>query len=82
MSPSREQFELAFFDAMALTRTIFADLRNGSISREKAKSMIQDLSVRARDDDMNLFSSLPEGFLASGEMRALSILLEKAAKEF
>ena len=82
MSPSREQFELAFFDALALTRTIFADLRNGSISRDKAKSMIQDLSVRARDDDMNLFSSLPEGFLASGEMRALSILLEKAAKEF
>ena len=82
MSPSREQFELAFFDALALTRTIFADLKAGSISRDKAKTMIQDLSVRARDDDMNLFSSLPEGFSSSGEMRALSVLLETAAKGF
>jgi hypothetical protein len=44
--------------------------------------MIQDLSVRARDDDMDLFSALPEGFTSSGEMRALAVLLEKAAKGF
>ncbi|MBR3923048.1 MAG: serine/threonine protein kinase [Kiritimatiellae bacterium] len=82
LSPSREQFELAFFDALALTRSIFADLKAGSISRDKAKSMIQDLSIRARDDDMDLFSALPEGFTSSGEMRALAVLLEKAAKGF
>ena len=82
MSPSREQFELAFYDALALTYGIFADLKAGSISRDKAKSMIQDLSVRARDDDMYLFSALPEGFTSSGEMRALAVLLEKAAKGF
>ena len=82
LSPSREQFELAFFDALALTRSIFADLKNGSISRDKARSMILNLSVRARDDNTDIFSALPEGFLASGEMRALSILLENAAKGF
>ena len=82
LSPSREQFELAFFDALALTRGIFADLKAGSISRDKAKTMIQDLAVRARDDDMDVFSTLPEGFTSSGEMRALSVLLEKAAKGF
>ena len=76
------EFELAFFDALALTRSIFADLKAGSISRDKAKTMIQDLAVRARDDDMDVFSTLPEGFTSSGEMRALSVLLEKAAKGF
>ena len=57
-------------------------MKKGAISSDKAKSMILGLSVRAKEEDIDIFSALPEGFSSSGEMRALSILLENAAQGF
>jgi serine/threonine protein kinase len=79
--PSRNQFELALFDAQALTSSIFANLKTGEISRAKAKNDLCMLLKRTKQEDFEIFSQLPEGFVSSGEMRALSILFEEAVKK-
>ena len=78
--PSVEQFNLAFYDALALTHGMFADLRSGAITVAKAQSMLKEMARRAENDEFELFSSLPDGFTASGETLALSMLLESAVK--
>ena len=79
--PSREDFEHAMLDALALTHETFLDLKNGRISRDKVKSRLHELSVLARNDDMGLFSGLPEGFVNSGGTEALARLLDEAVKK-
>jgi hypothetical protein len=39
------------------------------------------LLKRTKQEDFEIFSQLPEGFVSSGEMCALSILFEEAVKK-
>lgn len=78
--PSREQFRSAMVDALVLTQGIFADLKEESISLEKARADISALWRRARAEDEDLFLGLPDSYSSSGENTALSILLKDAVK--
>lgn len=79
--PSIEQFRSAMVDALVLTQGIFADLREETISSEKARAEISQLWRRAKADDMDLFSGLPDSYSSSGETVALTILLKNAVKK-
>ena len=79
--PSREQFRSAMIDALVLTQDLFADLKAGGISMAKAKSELARLWGKARRDDFDLFSDIPDSYSPSGETAALAILLRDAAKK-
>lgn len=78
--PSREQFRSAMVDALVLTQGVFADLKDEIITKAKAKSEILALLRQAKNDDLDMFSGLPESYSSSGESAALTILLKNAAK--
>jgi len=78
--PSREQFQFAMVDALLVTRDLFVDLRKGEISTARARSELERLRDKARFDYMDMFSALPPCYMASGEVQALGMLLDNAAK--
>ena len=76
---SRDQLSAAIVDAWALGHGVFLDLRKGKINREKAASVLEHLSERAANDDLNLFNDYPM-YAPSGENQALAELLHAAAE--
>jgi hypothetical protein len=79
--PSRAQLVLARIDAWVLTNGLFADLRDGKISREKAVGELQQLLNIAKEDDLSLFA--PERthcdfYTQIGDTAALAYLLQEA----
>lgn len=78
--PSRETFRQSMFDALALTHSVFLDMKKGLVTRDKARKMLLDMSARAKNDDFNLFSSLPDSYSQCGDTQALAILLENAGE--
>ena len=76
--PTRSQFEMARIDAWVLTHDIFADLKTGKITREKASDDLHRLAKMAADDDLSLFSSL-DLYNQLGEGMPLAYLLNSAA---
>lgn len=76
--PTRSQFEMARIDAWVLTHDIFADLKTGKITREKASDDMHRLAKMAADDDLSLFSSL-DLYNQVGEGMPLAYLLNSAA---
>ena len=75
--PSRGQFELARIDAWVLTHSLFADLKAGKVSREKAVDEMSRLAKRAADGDMGLFDHL-DSYAQVGDGAALAYLLNSA----
>ena len=75
--PSRNQFVLARIEAWALTHDIFADLKGGKITGEKALSELQRLAQMAKTDDPNLFNSVKD-YVPVGENAPLAYLLDTA----
>lgn len=78
--PSREAFRQSMIDALALTHSMFSDLKNGLVTCGKARRMLQDMSAKAKDDDFDLFSSLPDTYSQCGDTQTLAILLENAVE--
>ena len=78
--PSREQFSFAMLDALVLTQGVLEDLRNGTITADKARVELERLGDRARNDYVGLFSETPACYTPSGEREALAMLMEGAAK--
>ncbi len=78
---SHEQYRSAMLDALVLTQGIFADLREGVITKSKAKTELKRLSVRAKRGDMDLFAGFPDGFNQIGDNEVLAILLKNAANK-
>ena len=79
--PSRNQLMLARIDAWVLTHDIFADLKSGKITREKAKSDLRRILRLARADDMALFEPEVircESYTQVGESEPLAFLLQSA----
>ena len=79
--PSRDQFKVAMIDALALTHGIFSDLKAGAITTVKAHAELEKLLAMAREEDLDLFSSLPVSYISSGEYAALAILFEGAVRK-
>ena len=78
--PSRGQFEASRIDAWALTHDIFADLKSGKITREKAIDDLNQLAKRAKDDDMSLFDAAElSSYTQAGDLPPLAFLLYSAA---
>ncbi len=79
--PSTSQFGAAMIDAFVLTQGIFADLKEGVVSREKAKAELGRLyKLAKKEDDESLFSGLPDSYSSSGEYKALAMLFKDALK--
>ena len=79
--PSRNQFALARIDAWVLTHGLFADLRDGKISREKAVSELRRLLRMAKSDDPALFDperTRCDPYAQVGDSGALAYLLQSA----
>ena len=79
--PSRNQLMLARIDAWVLTHGIFADLKSGKISLEKAKGEFRRFLRLARSDDMALFEPETiqcEAYTQAGESAPLAFLLQSA----
>ena len=78
--PSRGQFEMSRIDAWALTHDMFADLKSGKITREKAIDDLRQMADRAKDDDMSVFGA-PElsSYNQAGDLQSLAFLLYSAA---
>ena len=78
--PSRSQFEMARIDAWVLTHGIFADLKSGKITREKAVDDLRLLAKKAEDADVTLFDvALPAIYTQVGDVAPLVFLLRSAA---
>ena len=79
--PSRNQFALARIDAWVLTHDLFADLKDGKITRETAVSELRRLRRMAADDDMRLFEpemTRCDMYSQQGEYMPLVYLLQAA----
>jgi serine/threonine protein kinase len=79
--PSRNQLMLARIDAWVLTHDLFADLKDGKITREKAVSELRRLRRMAADDDMRLFEpemTRCDMYSQQGESAPLVYLLQAA----
>ena len=79
--PSRKQLSLARIDAWVLTHDLFADLKDGKITREKAVSELRRFRRMAADDDMRLFEPETircEMYSQQGESEPLVYLLQAA----
>ena len=79
--PSRDQFKAALIDALVLTQDVFADLKKGAITGEKARAELVKLLDRVRKEDIDLFSDLPDTYVPSGENDALEVLLDGAVRK-
>ncbi len=77
--PTRSQFALARIDAWVLTHDIFASLKAGKVSKEKAAEDLNRLAKMAADDDLALFNSLKLDYSQAGESIPLAYLLHSAA---
>lgn len=78
--PSIDQFRSAMVDALVLTQGLFADLKEGVISKTKAKAEIAELWRKAKNEDLALYVGLPDSYSSSGETAALTILFRDAVK--
>ena len=76
--PTREQFAMARIDAWVLTHDIFADLKEGKITQEKAAEDLRHMAKLAADDDISLFSAF-DLYSPVGEGMPLAFLLNSAA---
>lgn len=81
--PSRNRFALAQIDAWVLTHGLFADLRDGKITRKKVIGELDRLLRVAKDDDPNKFDEeckrvIGEGYQQMGESAVLASLLKSA----
>ena len=82
--PSRGQFKMAQIDAWVLTHDIFADLKSGKITREKAIGGLRQLAKRVKEGDVGLFDAAGSDIASSysytqtGEDMVLELLLNSA----
>ena len=79
--PSRGQFVLARIDAWALTHDLFADLKAGKITREKAIGDLRRMVRMAQEDELALFDAKMVGvdfYNQIGETRPLVYFLQAA----
>ena len=76
--PSRSQLELARIDAWVLTHNIFADLKAGKITKEKAIDSLRRLAKKAKDDDSLFDSDELSSYVQVGENAPLAFLLHSA----
>ena len=77
--PSRNQFLLARIDAWVLAHGIFADLKAGKITREKAVVDLRRLLRLAQEDEFSLFDAQVVGvedYSQVGETRPLVYLFQ------
>ena len=82
--PSRGQFKMAQIDAWVLTHDIFADLKSGKITREKAIEMLRQLAKRVSEGDTSLFDAVGSdvdssySYMQTGDDAILEYLLNAA----
>ena len=79
--PSRNQLTLARIDAWVLTHDLFADLKDGKITREKALSELRRMVRLAKTDEFKLFESdmtRCDSYTQVGETTPLVYLLKSA----
>jgi hypothetical protein len=76
--PTREQFAMARIDAWVLTHDIFADLKAGKITRERAAEDLRRLAKMAAEEDLALFNSF-DTYSQAGDNAPLAYLLYSAA---
>ena len=79
--PSRSQFVLARIDAWVLTHDLFADLKAGKITREKAIGDLQRMVRTAQENELALFDARTVGvdfYTQMGETRPLVYFLQTA----
>ena len=79
--PSRNQLTLARIDAWVLTHDLFADLKDGKITREKAVSELRRMVRLAKTDEFKLFESdmtRCDSYTQVGETTPLVYLLKSA----
>ena len=73
--PTRGQFELAQIDAWVLAHDIFADLKVGKITREKARDELNRKAAKVLENDIDF----PDSYIQTGENEPLAYLLRSAA---
>lgn len=78
--PSREQFKSAMVDALVLTHGLFTDLKKETVTKDKVRSEFLELSRRAGNYDIDLFSGVSDTYSSCGENGALAMLLKDAAE--
>lgn len=76
--PTRSQFVMARIDAWVLTHDIFADLKAGKITREKAADDLRRMARMAEQNDVSLFNAFGM-YSQVGEGMPLAYLLNSAA---
>jgi len=77
--PSRSQLEAARIDAWVLTHGLFADLRDGKISRERALRGLREFLRKAKSDEEDVFGQDEDDpYTQTGEPFALAWLLQSA----
>ena len=77
--PSRGQLVLARIDAWVLTHDLFADLKAGKITREKAIGDLRRMVRMAQEGDSALFDAKMVGndsYMQAGDMGPLAYLLQ------
>jgi serine/threonine protein kinase len=77
--PSYGQFAMARIDAWVLTHDIFASLKSGGITREKAAAELRRLARRVEEDDLYLFAANNSSYVQVGDSVPLAFLLHSAA---
>lgn len=79
--PAHEDFRCAMLDALALTHSMFLDLKNGLITRDKVRELLLNLLDEAKRDDIDFSGRLPFAFQPScSEPKAMEILLKNAVE--
>jgi hypothetical protein len=79
--PSRRQFTVARIDAWVLTHDLFADLKAGKITREKAVDELLRIEEVAKNDELALFAPVSVGYgiySQLGETAPLVYLIQSA----
>ena len=82
--PSRGQFKMAQIDAWVLTHDIFADLKSGKITREKAIGVLRQLAKRVKEGGVGLFDAAESdaassySYTQTGDDVVLEFLLNSA----
>ena len=76
---SKRQLVAALPDAWVLAHEVFVDLRKGTVTAEKAVSELEQIAIRAREGELDLFRHYPQ-YSPSSESIALAELIRTAAE--